>query len=87
MKTYDYRKNPHPLDVNNQTCTPCIHINKCFHCNQENLIVLDFESLKLWKAGDFIQQAFSYLNVSQRELIQTGTHSECWNNMFESNDE
>lgn len=84
MQNYDYRKNPNPLNAKDQTC---IHTNKCFHCNQENLIVLDFESLESWKAGDFIQQAFSYLNADQRELIQTGTHSECWNNMFESDDE
>ena len=84
MQTYDYRKNPSPLNVKDQTC---IHTNKCLHCNQENLIVLDFESLESWNAGDFIQQAFSYLNVDQRELIQTGTHPECWNDMFESNDE
>lgn len=84
MQTYDYRKNPNPLNVNDQSS---IHMNKCCYCEKENLIVLDSESFELWKTGDFIQEAFPYLDASKRELIQTGTHPECWNDMFESDDE
>ncbi len=82
MKTYDYRKN-----LENALVDYTVRINRCLYCGEENKIILDSQDLESWETGDFIQQAFSYLDSSKRELIQTGTHSECWDNMFESDDE
>ena len=59
----------------------------CFHCNEENVIMLNNNDLEFWESGEFIQSAFPYLDKDKRELIKTGIHPECWNNMFESSDE
>lgn len=63
------------------------HYNQCYHCNDQNLILINIDHLESWKNGMFIQNAFPYLSVDQRELIKTGIHPECWNNMFKGDDE
>ena len=35
-----------------------------------------------WLRGTHVQNAFSYLNASEREILISGTCSECWDNMF-----
>lgn len=55
---------------------------KCFHCGGINRILVETESLEKWHNGALIQDAFPHLTPTQRELIQTGTHPECWDEMF-----
>lgn len=58
--------------------------NVCFHCGQANRILVDTADLEKWRNGTLIQDAFPKLDADDRELIQTGTHPECWNEMFPS---
>ncbi|MFY3742238.1 MAG: hypothetical protein HMLIMOIP_002702 [Candidatus Nitrosomirales archaeon] len=46
-------------------------------------MLLDEEALIKWHYGMFIQDAFPELTPGERELIQTGTHSECFDAMFD----
>ena len=56
--------------------------NTCIHCGFTNQLTLDAVSLANWRSGEYIQNAFPNLNYQERELIQTGIHPECWNDMF-----
>jgi hypothetical protein len=43
---------------------------------------LDAVALANWRNKELIQNAFPNLDYQQRELIQTGIHPECWDEMF-----
>lgn len=74
MKTFNFAGNS--TDI-------CTHTNTCFHCRETNEITLDFMSFMRWYNGDgLIQDIFPSLDADQRELIMTGTHSECWKEIF-----
>ena len=60
--------------------------NTCIHCREANQITLDALDLATWRNGELIQYAFSQLDYKQRELIQTGIHPECWDEMFPKKD-
>ncbi len=47
---------------------------------------MNINDLTFWQSGEFIQDAFPYLNANQRELIKTGIHPECWDKMFGNED-
>ena len=56
--------------------------NTCIHCGLNNQLTLDAIALANWRSGEYIQKAFPKLDYQQRELIQTGIHPECWDDMF-----
>lgn len=60
-----------------------IGTNRCMHCGGKNHIMLYTTDLEKYANGDFIQDAFGYLNVHQRELIHTGIHESCWDEIFQ----
>jgi hypothetical protein len=59
-----------------------IHNNICIHCGEDNQIILDAIALASWRNRELIQNVFPNLNYQQREIIQTGIHPECWEEMF-----
>jgi hypothetical protein len=64
---------------------PAVQINNiCLHCSEENKILVEQSSFEQWKQGAFIQDAFFTLSPPERELIKTGTHPECWAEIFSS---
>jgi hypothetical protein len=58
----------------------------CVFCGKESSIAVDSGSLYLYNQGELAQNAFPTLSPSERELIISGTHSECWGGMFEDLD-
>lgn len=56
--------------------------NECYHCREENNIIVDAKSYAAWKAGELIQVAFMGLSRQQCEMIKTGIHPECWEEIF-----
>ena len=56
--------------------------NTCIHCGEANQITLDAVALANWRNRELIQNVFPNLNYQQREIIQTGIHPECWEEMF-----
>ena len=75
MKKYDFSST-------NSIVKQVILNNTCIHCGEDNQITLDAVALANWRNRELIQNVFSNLNYQQRELIQTGIHPECWNDMF-----
>lgn len=63
-----------------------INTNLCLHCGKEGFIeMLEDEynkGLNAYNEGAFIQEAFPSLSADQREQIISGTHPECWIEMF-----
>jgi hypothetical protein len=58
------------------------HQNRCIHCGEANTIVVNAQGLADWQNGMFVQDAFPELDRSQCEIIMTGIHKECWDEMF-----
>lgn len=62
----------------------------CIGCGEITTLVLDgIDQIALqdWAAGMFVQQAFCHWTKDQRELLISGTHSECWDAMFGDEEE
>lgn len=61
----------------------CVFTSTCIHCKQSNDITLDFMSYLAWYNGDaLIQNIWPDLDNDQRELLISGTHAECWKEIF-----
>lgn len=50
----------------------------CRECGKKNEISVKFKDHAAWFGGMNIQEAFPYLSVAERELIQTGFCNECY---------
>jgi hypothetical protein len=67
---------------------PYTYTNSCYHCGTENIIKIDQESYVKWKVHkNFIQDVFPWLNKEQRELLISGTHPQCWDEVFPDDEE
>ena len=58
-------------------------ICECPLCHKVNIVTVEFHHY-LDYAFEYVkaQDAFSYLSAGERELIISGTCSECWNKLF-----
>jgi hypothetical protein len=56
--------------------------NQCIHCGEHNTIVLSAQGLADWQGGMLIQDAFPELHRDKCEIILTGIHDDCWNEIF-----
>lgn len=61
----------------------------CRLCHRDFTLYIDPEDFIKWDngKGDYIQDAFPYLEADQRELIMSNTCGKCWDKMFEGWDE
>lgn len=57
----------------------------CPRCKIQSIVYLDQKSLTDWQNGVFIQDAFLDMPADERELLKTGTHPECWADIFSEN--
>ena len=55
----------------------------CPVCNETQTVTVDPEAYASWKVGKkLIQHAFPELTSGQREILQTGICSRCWDTMW-----
>lgn len=54
----------------------------CRLCGVNSVLDVPSDGLALWRSGKYVQDAFPDLSVDDRELLVSGTHPECWNNLF-----
>lgn len=60
----------------------------CMVCNQSSVIHLDEASLNAWLGRQaYIQDVFPELSIDDRELLISGTHSDCWDTLFGGDEE
>lgn len=59
-------------------------INKqCPHCHGTSKIMVNSIDYDNWRTGGlYIQDAFPWASVDTREVLQTGIHPACWDEMF-----
>lgn len=54
----------------------------CIACGRHSEIELTDTEVAAMKSGALIQNAMPERSADERELMITGTHGECWDNMF-----
>jgi hypothetical protein len=50
-------------------------------------VVVKSADLARYKAGEFVQDCFPYLNAAEREFLISGISGEAWTEMFPAEDE
>lgn len=74
-------------NFHNNSLDTFVHKTRCIHCNEVNHITLDTTSYNNWyEQKQYTQDAFPHLDSGEREIIQTGIHPDCWNEMFPEED-
>lgn len=64
-----------------EVTTPC-----CVLCGKDSTLMVSKSGLGKWQRGEFIQRAFPDLTAGDRELLLTGTHQACWDEMWKEED-
>lgn len=54
----------------------------CPGCKRTDVFEVEDADLAAWKAGEFIQVAFPYLDVHAREQLKTGYCRGCWDDLM-----
>lgn len=54
----------------------------CPVCGTTTILDVDGDSWEKWQQGMLIQNAFPRMSKITRELLMTGTHDHCWDEMF-----
>ena len=66
---------------------PTILCPRCHICGEQSTVELTVDEFAAMNAGLHIQNALPDRNADFRELLITGTHSECWDAMFADDEE
>jgi hypothetical protein len=85
------RENPRGLkftlcEVEGKTRVHCLTVNKTITVNQP-LETMNQSWYRWTMRGDFVQDAFRFLNADEREFLMTGITGEEWNELFPEDDD
>lgn len=69
------------------TSTTVITTKKCGLCGDTAKLTVPTAGLEAWRNGTHIQDAMPEITPPLRELLISGTHPECWEKMFGSDEE
>lgn len=63
--------------------------NLCIQCGVRNDILLNRKDYEAWSGKNgskkkMVQEVFTWLNVNQIEILVTGIHSNCWDEIFKN---
>jgi hypothetical protein len=64
-----------------------VETKRCIHCGETGVMAVGKEGIALRQAGESIQDCFPYLSAPEREQLISGTHPECWDEMFDGAEE
>jgi hypothetical protein len=73
---------PEWADEYDYNTTTTVTTRACSLCGGRSRVVVPTDDLESWRSGTLIQNAFPYFTPAERELLMTGTHSECWDAFF-----
>lgn len=59
----------------------------CYSCQVPQSVTVQTADLAKFRAGNYAQDCFPYLNAAQREFLISGICSKCWDEMFAEDDE
>lgn len=63
-----------------------IKTHPCRWCGEAAVVVVLRDHYSRWRAGELVQVAFPEMPADQRELLVSGTHPKCWDEMWEAPD-
>jgi hypothetical protein len=65
-----------------------VHTRPCPFCDEPHSVEVNASGFQRWAInGEYIQNALPELSNDDRELLMTGTCSECWDRVFPEEDE
>lgn len=67
--------------------TKLITTRRCMVCGDDGTLELPVDGIAKYEGGAFVQDAFPELPKDLREQIISGTHPQCWNDLFGSFDD
>ena len=57
--------------------------NKCLHCGEDNNIYVEPTDYLDWSTkARFVQSIWPTISAEEREIVISGTHPACWNEMW-----
>lgn len=59
-----------------------ITTNPCPVCGKRSEVEVDEQAARKWASGMLAQDAFPEMSKDTRELLITGTHPKCWDELF-----
>lgn len=54
----------------------------CPHCQERSSLIVHAEDLNRWELGTSAQEVWPHWSAEQRELLITGMHAACWDEVF-----
>jgi hypothetical protein len=54
----------------------------CIHCHKGGVLYVETTALYQWQNGMTIQDAFPNMSDDDREMLVSGIHPKCWDEMF-----
>jgi len=70
-------------EVTIQKSTIAVELPQCEWCNKApETMELDAEKVQRWQRGELLQNVFPELPAEEREMLISGTHPKCWDNMW-----
>jgi hypothetical protein len=55
-----------------------VYCRPCSFCGTQYIVDLPAEKVKRWRDGEHIQNVFPEMSPDEREILISGTCSECW---------
>ncbi len=59
---------------------------RCIWCKKSSKLKLDKDRYATWQSGVHVQTAFPSMSSDVRELLISGTHPNCWEEMYSDED-
>jgi hypothetical protein len=54
----------------------------CPLCGKTTILVADIDKVRNWRKGKYVQHVWPELSADIREVVITGTHPECWDELM-----
>lgn len=68
--------------------TVIVKTKPCMNCGDTDVLEVGKKAYESWASGQLAtQDAFPEMDSSEREMLITGTHPRCWDEMFPMEDE
>lgn len=61
-----------------------VHTKPCIVCGKRSIVYLPKDKYDRWQSGTLIQKVFPEMSVAGRELLISGTHERCWDELWSS---
>ncbi len=59
---------------------------RCLHCGETSTLTLPRQGYEAWQGHALLQEAFPNMEAPIREMLISGTHPECWEELFRDED-